>query len=180
MPSRKYDQHRARFPAQKSARINDALPKLLKPADSARSGRSVHLPNADLPRLHQQVGRAMNKLTQCSKRLPKRDALFASELWYGSIRHLRMIRMIVIALLIFLLPISGIATAQTTQCQSIPKASDRLACCDKATPPTSKKRTAQNKVAAFKTPNDQAQVVDMLAVENSNLDAELKTICWGC
>ena len=93
----------------------------------------------------------------------------------------------VITLLILLFPISGIATAQTTQCQSIPKASDRLACYDKATPPTAtgkpaspKDPTAQSKAAASKTPNDQARVVDMLAVENSKLDAKLKTICRGC
>jgi len=31
-----------------------------------------------------------------------------------------------------------------------------------------------------KTPTEQAQVVDMLAAENSKLDAKLKTICRGC
>ena len=79
------------------------------------------------------------------------------------------------------------AGAQTTQCQSIPKASDRLACYDKATPPTalgkpaaSKTQAAPDKSAAAKTQPDQAQVVDMLAVENSKLDAKIKTICRGC
>ena len=94
----------------------------------------------------------------------------------------------VITLLVLLCTISGVASAQTTQCQSIPKASDRLACYDRAAPPTaagkpaaSNPPTAPDKAAASKTPNDQqGTIVDMLAVENSKLDAKIKTICRGC
>ncbi len=39
---------------------------------------------------------------------------------------------------------------------------------------------AQDKQAAPATAAEQGQVVDMLAAENSKLDARLKTICRGC
>jgi hypothetical protein len=94
----------------------------------------------------------------------------------------------VIALICLLGTLSDVAVAQTSQCQSLPKASDRLACYDKAAPPTavakpaaSKTLTARDKPAASETPTDgQGTVVDMLAVENSKLDAKIKTICRGC
>jgi hypothetical protein len=97
-------------------------------------------------------------------------------------------KMRVIALVVLLCTFSEVAIAQTTQCQSIPKASDRLACYDKAAPPTAAGKSAASKTPAAldkaagpsKTPTDQAQVVDMLAAENSKLDAKLKTICRGC
>ena len=93
----------------------------------------------------------------------------------------------VITLLVLLCTMSGVASAQTTQCQSIPKASDRLACFDRAAPPTvvakppASKTSAPDKATASKTPSDaQGTVVDMLAVENSKLDAKIKSICRGC
>ena len=96
-------------------------------------------------------------------------------------------RMRIIALLAFLCTFSEVAFAQTSECQSIPKARDRLACYDKAAPPiamgtpaASKTSTALDKPTAPTTPADQGQVVDMLAAENSKLDAKLKTICRGC
>jgi hypothetical protein len=87
------------------------------------------------------------------------------------------------------------SVVQTAQCQSVPKASDRLACYDRMNRPTtagkpaptatdksakSKTPTTPGKPAASGTPPDQGQVVDLLAVENSKLDAKLKTICRGC
>ena len=93
----------------------------------------------------------------------------------------------VIALLVLLCTLSEVAIAQTTECQSIPKASDRLACYDRAAPPkavdkaAASKTAAPDKAAASKAPTDQqGTVVDMLAVENSKLDAKIKTICRGC
>ena len=89
----------------------------------------------------------------------------------------------VIVLLAALCTFSEAAVAQTTQCQSIPKASDRLA---RAAPPmaakpaTSKTRPGLANPAASETPPEQGHVVDMLAAENSKLDAKLKTICRGC
>jgi hypothetical protein len=87
-----------------------------------------------------------------------------------------------IATLVLIFAFHGQATAQTPQCQSIPKASDRLACYDRTTPPTGVPKTPPmtGKTAAASPSADQAKVVDMLAVENSKLDAKLKTICRGC
>ena len=93
-----------------------------------------------------------------------------------------------VALLIALCTVCGPAIAQASDCQSIPKASDRLSCYDKAAPPTAAGKPAASKIPAApdmaagpsKTPTEQAQVVDMLAAENSKLDAKLKTICRGC
>jgi hypothetical protein len=99
----------------------------------------------------------------------------------------RGMKMRVIALLCLLGALSDVAIAQTSQCQSVPKASDRLACYDKAAPPTaagkpaaSKAPAALDKTAGSKPQPDQTTVVDMLAVENSKLDAKIKTICRGC
>jgi hypothetical protein len=80
-------------------------------------------------------------------------------------------KMRVIALLVLICTLSEVAIAQTVQCQSIPKASDRLACYDKAAPPTAAGTPAASKTPAApdkaagqsKTPLEQAQVVDMLA-----------------
>jgi hypothetical protein len=74
--------------------------------------------------------------------------------------------------------------AQASECSVVPKASDRLACYDRATPPIAakpgKSKLPVSPVAASTSPPNQGQVVDMLAVENSKLDARLKTICRGC
>jgi len=57
------------------------------------------------------------------------------------------------------------------------KASDRLACYDKAAPPASKAKPA----AATSAPRSQlGQAVDRLAVENARLDAKIKNICRVC
>jgi hypothetical protein len=74
---------------------------------------------------------------------------------------------------------SGAAIAQTSDCQLISKAKARLACYDKAFPPTTSAQPAASKAPTV--PQDQqGQIVDRLAVENSRLDAKLKTICRGC
>jgi hypothetical protein len=72
------------------------------------------------------------------------------------------------AALILIFAIHGQVIAQTMQCQSIPKASDRLACYDKAAPPVgaSKTAVAKGKTAAANSSPDQVQAVDMLAAEN--------------
>ena len=80
------------------------------------------------------------------------------------------------------------ALAQTSSCQGIEKAADRLACYDRGSPPSAaqkspaaaKSQRASGKSAAPKEQPNQAQVVDMLAAENAKLDAKLKTICRGC
>jgi hypothetical protein len=69
------------------------------------------------------------------------------------------------------------AIAQTTECQSIPKASDRLACYDRVSPPASKGKPA----AASPTSSSQSgQAGDLLAAENARLDAKINNICRGC
>jgi hypothetical protein len=73
------------------------------------------------------------------------------------------------------------AAAQTPECSTVPKASDRLACYDRATPPSAAKRvSSKQKVTASDAPSDQGKAVDALAVENAKLDAKLKRICRGC
>jgi hypothetical protein len=105
------------------------------------------------------------------------------------------------ALAILLCMSSEVVSAQTTeQCQSIQRAGDLLDCLNRTAPPptlgkpkTSKASIAPNKPtiseapiavdkpAASKTPADQrTQYVDVLAAENSKLDAKMKTICRGC
>jgi hypothetical protein len=75
--------------------------------------------------------------------------------------------------IVLLLPLSEAAIAQT-ECASIPKASDRLACCDKANPPI-----AVGKPARAPLPQ-QVNSGDALAQENALLDAKIKNICRGC
>jgi hypothetical protein len=72
--------------------------------------------------------------------------------------------------------------AHTSECATIPKSGDRLACYDRARPPSSAKPVAakQKEAAASSTPPDQGLFVDVLAVENAKLDAKLKKICRGC
>ena len=91
----------------------------------------------------------------------------------------------IVALLAFFSIFSEVALSQTPECRSIPEASDRMASYDRAAPPqavgksfVSKNVAAPNKPAASTTPVDQGSV-DMLAIENSKLDARLKTICQG-
>jgi hypothetical protein len=71
--------------------------------------------------------------------------------------------------------------AQTSECSTVPKASDRLACYERVTPPASAKPvTFKQKKDVSGTSSDQGAVVDALAVENAKLDAKLKKICRGC
>jgi hypothetical protein len=82
-----------------------------------------------------------------------------------------------IALFFALCVFCGPAIAQTTECQSVPKASDRLACYDRAMPPIGKAKPA----AASSTPSmPQGTPADLLATENARLDAKIKNICRGC
>ena len=107
----------------------------------------------------------------------------------------------VAALVIFLCMASGVVRAQTTeQCQPTQRAGELLACYNRTAPshalgkPNESKAStatarpavsgapiAVDKPAASKTPTDQKEkYVDVLAVENSKLEAKMKTICRGC
>ena len=62
------------------------------------------------------------------------------------------------------------AIAHASECSAVLKASDRLACYDRATPIAAKPVKPKSPVspaAASTSPPDQGQVVDMLAAENS-------------
>ena len=76
------------------------------------------------------------------------------------------------------------AIAHASDARLCPKHPIGLACYDRATPPIAAKpvkpKSPVSPVAASTSPPDQGQVVDMLAAENSKLDARLKTICRGC
>jgi hypothetical protein len=91
-----------------------------------------------------------------------------------------------ISLVVFFCALCQGAVAQTPECSKIQRSSDRLACYDRVTPPStvnparSKAPLSPDKAAASRIPPDQGRVVDMLAAENSKLDARLKTICRGC
>ena len=104
-------------------------------------------------------------------------------------------------LVILLCMSSEVVSAQTTeQCRPTQRAGDLLACYNRTAPPhtlgkpkTSKASTAPNKPAiseapiavdkpaVSKNPTDRRErYVDVLAAENSKLDAKMKTICRGC
>ena len=81
------------------------------------------------------------------------------------------------ALLIALCTIAAMAGAQAADCRSIANSAERLACYDKATPPTAQaSKPAGPKPASAE---QQAPLGDMLAAENSKLDARIKGICRG-
>src|ERR1700675_2669652 len=78
----------------------------------------------------------------------------------------------VIALVVLLCAVCEPAIAQTSECRSIPKASARLACYDKISPPT-----APDKAAPSKTPaSQQEKYADPLSAENARTDAAMKNI----
>ncbi len=80
----------------------------------------------------------------------------------------------------------GIAVAQTPECRTIPKSADRLACYDKAALPAAQEARPATGGGAVRpalkqaASDQQTSLADMLEVENSRLDAKIKTICRGC
>lgn len=82
-----------------------------------------------------------------------------------------------IALLIGFCVSCGTAVAQTSECQFIEKASDRLACYDRANPPLSRNSKPRQTMQASSPTRDQGDLLDM---ENARLDSKMKNICRGC
>jgi hypothetical protein len=82
-----------------------------------------------------------------------------------------------VSLLIALCTFCGPAIAQTNECQSIPKSSDRLACYDKAAAPAARGKPSAVSPAPVAPSGPSA---DLLAEENARLDAKIKNICRGC
>ena len=86
------------------------------------------------------------------------------------------------ALLVALCTISAISGAQAADCRSITNSTERLACYDKAASPA-KQQTSSPALTAAPKPtraDQQPPSGDVLAVENSKLDAKIKGICRGC
>jgi hypothetical protein len=79
--------------------------------------------------------------------------------------------------LVALFAICSPVMAQTSECQSIAKASDRLACYDRAMPPTARGKPAATAPASSA---QAGQFVDALAAENARLDVKINNICRGC
>jgi len=86
----------------------------------------------------------------------------------------------VIALLFLLCALSDGAIAQTSECQSLPKASDRLACYDKVAPPTAVDKPRATRAAAASNTRSQTPLADTINAENLKLDAAMKNVCRGC
>ncbi len=81
-----------------------------------------------------------------------------------------------VALLAAFCALCAPAIAQS-ECRSIPKASDRLACYDKANAPAAIGKSTATAPAPAAGPD---QAGDPLSVENARLDAKIKNICRGC
>ncbi len=82
----------------------------------------------------------------------------------------------IIALFISLCALSQAAIAQTTDCKSIQKPTERLACYDKASPvEKSAVRTTTNSSKV-----DPSNYVDSISAEDAVMNARLKSICRGC
>jgi hypothetical protein len=78
--------------------------------------------------------------------------------------------------LIVLFALCEPVVAQTSDCQSIPKASDRLACYDRASPPLSRSKSSTK----HKTATQQDGQGDLLADETARLEKKISNICKGC
>jgi len=87
------------------------------------------------------------------------------------------------ALLIALCTIPAITGAQAADCRSIADSTERLGCYDKATPQAGQQASKPAAPPTAPKPasaEQQAPLGDMLAAENSKLDARIKGICRGC
>jgi hypothetical protein len=78
--------------------------------------------------------------------------------------------------------LSPSALAETPECKTIPAASARLACYDKAALEASADKSAAAKPAAGAAaakPGTE-KYVDTISVEDARMNAQLKNICRGC
>jgi hypothetical protein len=80
------------------------------------------------------------------------------------------------ALLAAICAFSQTALAQTPECRSVPDASSRLACYDKATPPVAPKAAQRTDPAS----KGDGTYVDSISAEDALMNARLKNICKGC
>ena len=90
-------------------------------------------------------------------------------------------------LLIILCAVPVAAATQARECRTISRSTDRLACHDRAAPPVGMQKpaagsamTRSGRAEARPAQQSDTPLADMLAVENRQLDAKIKTICRGC
>jgi hypothetical protein len=89
------------------------------------------------------------------------------------------IEMRLFAVIVVLGALSQSAFAQSTECRSIPDPGTRLACYDKAAPPTSPSARPLASAARASNPPG-AGYVDSLSAEDARVNAQMKNICRGC
>jgi hypothetical protein len=94
-----------------------------------------------------------------------------------------------LAALVAICAMSQTAVAQTPECKSIADTGQRLACYDKAAPPSASSAAVKpaSSTAAKPPPNaapkskvDTAKYVDSISAEDAIMNARLKNICRGC
>ena len=78
--------------------------------------------------------------------------------------------------LIVLFALCEAVLAQESDCQSIQKAKDRLACYDRASPPVSRSESSTK----HKTDVQEDGQDDLLGVENARVGKKIGSICRGC
>ena len=78
--------------------------------------------------------------------------------------------------LIVLITLCEPVIAQVSDCQSIQKAKDRLACYDTASPPLSRNKSS----IKHKTDTQQEGQDDLVGVENARVSKKIGSICRGC
>jgi hypothetical protein len=87
-----------------------------------------------------------------------------------------------LAMLAAICLLSQSAVAATLECKTIPDASSRLACYDKAntSAASADKSTAAKPARAPAAKSDTAKYVDTIGAEDARMNAQLKNICKGC
>ena len=90
-----------------------------------------------------------------------------------------------ILMLLFCLPTA--AAAQSPECRTIANPKDRLACYDRAAPPTLAAKPARSEAAPRTVPAPSAAsdssstpLADLLEIENKRVGSKIKSICRGC
>jgi hypothetical protein len=89
------------------------------------------------------------------------------------------IEMRLFAVIVALGALSQSALAQSPECRSVPDPATRLACYDRAAPPTA--AAARPLAPAGRASNPPgAGYVDSISAEDARVNAQMKNICRGC
>jgi len=89
------------------------------------------------------------------------------------------IEMRLFAVIVALGALSQSALAQSPECRSMPDPATRLACYDRAAPPTSPSARPLASAARASNPPG-AGYVDSISAEDARVNAQMKNICRGC